>query len=80
MYYLAHPARKSLTRVWVLRSKLSSITWSHSHLVRAPFTQLANSAAQEGGKKSPYFRDHFSKFKSVKSIFSQTGASVTHQE
>lgn len=48
MYYLAHPARRSLTRVWVLMSKLSSITWSHSHLVRAPFTLLANSAAKEG--------------------------------
>lgn len=47
-YYLAHPARRSLTRVWVLMSKLSSITWSHSHLVRAPFTLLASSAAKEG--------------------------------
>lgn len=50
MYYLAHPARRSLTRVWMLMSKLSSITWSHSHLVRAPFTLLASSAAK-GGKK-----------------------------
>lgn len=51
MYYLAHPARRSLTRVWVLMPKLSSITWSNSHLVRAPFTLLASSAAKEGWKK-----------------------------
>lgn len=51
MYYLAHPARRSLTWVWVLMPKLSSITWSHSHLVRAPFTLLASSAAKEGWEK-----------------------------
>lgn len=59
MDYLAHPARRSLTRVLVLMCKLSSITWSHSHLVRAPFTLLASSAAKEGRKKKSTYRNHF---------------------
>lgn len=51
LYYLAHPARRSLMRVRLLMSELSSVTWSHSHLVRAPFTLLASSAAEVWKKK-----------------------------
>lgn len=67
MYHRAQPARRSLTRVWVLMSKLSSVTWPPSHLVRAPFTLLASSAAKEGWKnKSLRFRDHFSHLSQLK--------------
>lgn len=51
LYYLAHPARRSLMRVRVLMSELSSVTWSLSHLVRAPFTLLASSAAEVWKRK-----------------------------
>lgn len=80
MDYLAHPARRSLTRVLVLMCKLSSVTWSHSHLVRAPFTLLASSAAKEGRKKKIHIQKPFLPINTVKRMLSQTGASLTHQE
>lgn len=51
LHYLAHPARRTLTRVWVVMCAPTSITWPCSHLVRAPFTLLANSSVGEGMRK-----------------------------
>lgn len=51
LHYLAHPARRILTRVWLVICAPTSIIFPRSHLAGAPCTLLANSSVGDSMNK-----------------------------